>query len=304
MLIIFKKMRGYCKYAFACTSILASYLSATSMVYNFRVAQITKQPIFKQENHRQHMVIGLPFDQWYHKHSGENHNFAGMLASYIFDYHHYYLRVDGAVSSIQSWNRCSTLYHGRATDDILFTVGRNLRFERHHTTSTFSALFGVPTHHIHELQHPDFGYGQVGLGVQYDGLYEFNHSANFVYGTRYIYFVPRTALDSACKKHKFSIGNIADILVASKNNGEHHGVEVGYTARFDFGAHCSPSFDEIVYKTNYIRSNFYAVYKYMFKTGDIAHRFLFDVGYSFDHTPKKFGNKFILTCWVAWNVNF
>ena len=174
-------------------------------------------------------------------------------------------------------------------------------FKRQHL---LAGVFGIPTHKNYALLHPQLGYAQYGLGVQLDGSYAFNNKNAFLYGIRYIGFVPSTACDLENNKFKFSIGNIADILLASKNNWGKHGFEVGYTARFDFGAKVSPNFDDIVEKTNYIRSNYYAVYKYRFLINNIANRFLLNFSYSFDHVPKKFGNKFIIFIWTAWDIRF
>lgn len=286
-----------------CNIFLPLHIKAVSEVYNFRIAQITKQSIFPA-NHRHHSVIALPFVAFYKKHSGTKERFAGTLASYIFDHDYFYARIDTAGASIKATTDHIVTFSGAAADDILLTAGYNMKFIKHHTTTTFSGLLGIPTHRSHELEHPDFGYGQASLGLQVDGMYEFNHINSFIYGTRYIYFIPRTAYDSNGQPHTFTIGNISDTLVALKNDYLPHGFELGYTARIDFGAHCSPIFDEIIKKTNYIRSNFYAVYKYKFTVNDIANRLLLNFGYSFDHTPKYFGNKYIITLWGAWHVNF
>lgn len=280
----------------------AAPLAAISIVYNFRIAQVTKQPIFPENRH--HTVIALPFEQYQKKYTGVNQNFAGGLASYICDIAHYYFRVDGAFANIQTWGADTAPFSATTTDDLLFTVGRNFKSERHHTRYTLSGLFGVPTHKVHALQHTDFGYGQVGLGTQLDGLYEFNQISSFIYGARYIYFLPRTALDPSCEKHRFTIGSDADVLVAFKNSWRHHGFEIGYSARFDFGAHCCPLFDDIDQKTDYIRSNLYAVYKYKWRIRGIPNRFLLNFSYGRDHMPKAYGNEYILTVWAAWNVNF
>ena len=52
------------------------HLSAVSIVYNFRIAQITKQPLAENERD-QRLAIILPFDQFQKKHYGVFQNFAG-----------------------------------------------------------------------------------------------------------------------------------------------------------------------------------------------------------------------------------
>ncbi len=279
------------------------HLLPISMVYNFRIAQITKQPIV-EKSHRHNRIIALLFDQYRKKYNGIFQNFIGGLGSYIYDFDSYYFRTDFAASHIKEITDHVTTFSGTETDDILFTGGRNFIINDR-TTMTFSGLFGVPTHRIFRLQHVDFGYSQIGLGLQWDGSYLLNDTSALLYGARYIYFVPRTALDDLEEKHRFTIGNIGDLLLAYKNNWDfHHGIEFGYTARFRFGAHIYPNLDDIVKKTNYIRSNFYGVYKYKFIVNDISHRLLFYLSYGFDHTPKIYGNKYIVTLWASWNIGF
>lgn len=302
LLETFKKWFGVL--SLSCSLSLSLHVAGISVVYNFRIAQLTRQPIYPESNHRHHSVIALPFYLLYKKYSGPVQNYTGGLASYIFDHSNFYIRIDAAASSIRAKTDQTVTFSGAAMDDILLTAGYDIKFEKHHTAATFSGLLGIPTHRVHILRHPDFGYGQVGLGLQADGLYNFNHISSFIYGARYIYFIPKTAYDTDYEKHTFSIGNIGDILIALKNNWDHHGFELGYTVRFDFGAVCYPTLDDTIKKTNYIRSDFYAVYKYRFKIHDSANRLQFNIGYGFDHTPKYYGNKYILNLWASWRIHF
>lgn len=278
-------------------------LLGSSIVYNFRIAQITKQPILEQSSHFPNLVVLLPFGQYQKKYNGTKQNFAGGLASYIHDFSPYYCRTDFAVSKIKEKSDNITTFSGVETDDILFTMGRNFVLPGRGSITT-SGLLGIPTHKIFSLEHLNFGYSQVGIGLQLDGLYSFNDSGDFVYGARYIYFVPRKAYDELHKKYQVTIGNIADILTAYKNNWHQHGAEIGYTLRFRFGAHADPFIDQFAQKTNYIRNNFYFVYKYRFLINNIPNRLLFNIAYGFDSSPKKFGNRYIITLWGAWNINF
>jgi len=279
------------------------HLLPISMVYSFRIAQITKQAIVEKSN-THHKVIALLFDQYRKKYNGVFQNYVGGLGSYIYDFESYYFRTDFAASHIKQIIDHVTTFSGNKTDDILFTIGRNFILNNR-TAMTCSGLFGIPTHRIFTLQHPDFGYGQLGLGLQWDGSYLLNNARALLYGARYIYFVPRKALDTLDQKHTFTIGNIADLLLAYKNNWDfHHGIEFGYTARFRFGAHIYPNLDDIIKRTNYIRSNFYGVYKYKFIVNNISHRLLFYLSYGFDHRPKIYGSRYIVTLWTSWNVGF
>lgn len=282
-----------------------SNLLSISIVYNFRIAQITKQRIFENENRkkRHYTLLALLFDQYYKKrYDNIRQNYLGGLGSFIYNSKSYYVRADFAASHIYE-KTFDSKFSDAQVDDILFSLGKNFNINKQ-SKLTLTGLFGVPTHKNFALQHPQFGYGQYGLGIQADGSYEFNNQNAFLYGVRYINFLPSDALDPNDNKYKFTIGNLADILVASKNNWRKHGFEVGYTARFDFGAKIYPNLDDIIEKTNYIRSNFYAVYKYRFVVNNVANRFLLNLSYSFDHVPKKFGNKYIIFVWAAWDFRF
>lgn len=279
-------------------------LFGISMVYNFRIAQITKQPIQLDHKQRNNVVVALLFDQFRRKYNGTFQNFAGGLGSYIYDSGSYYFRTDFAVSHIKETVDHVTTFAGTETDDILFTAGKNFILNKRNVI-TLSGLFGVPTHRIYRLEHVDFGYSQVGTGVQIDGSYAFNSKSNFLYGGRYIYFVPRNARDALENKYKFTLGNVGDLLVAYKNNWQpQYGIEFGYTMRSRFGAHIRPNLDDVVKKTNYLRSNFYGVYKYKFSLNTTFNRLLFYAAYGFDHKPKIFGQKYIITFWTSWNISF
>lgn len=273
------------------------------MVYNFRIAEITKQPIFETERNK-HTAIALVFDQYRKKYTNVRQNYIGNLDSFIYNFNPYYFRTDFAFSHIKEQLHHVTTFSGIETDDILFTLGRDFLLNNE-SRVTLSGLFGIPTHKISRLQHADFGYSQVGLGLQIDGSYSFSDRNTLLYGGRYIYFVPRHALDTEKNKYDLTIGNVGDILLANKISwGKHHGFEYGYTFRSRFGAHIKPNFDNFSKKTNYLRSNFYLVYKYKFLINNISNRLLFDFSYGFDHNSKPFGTKYSMLGWISWNVSF
>lgn len=277
-------------------------VSAVSIVYNFRIAQITKQPIFERTEDKRNTLVVLPFYQFRQKYNGTRQNFLGSLGSYIYHSKQYYFRTDFALSHIKDHSK-DTLFSDTETDDILFTLGRNVVLSKKDDI-TLSGLFGIPTHRVFRLQHLEFGTGQYGVGLQLDGFHGLDKGSAFLYGARYIHFLPRNALDTTEKKYRFTRGNIGDLFFAYKYNWNNHGIETGYTARTGFGAHISPHLDDIVKKSTYTRSNFYAVYKYKFLINNLPNRFLFNISYGFDHNRKEFSNKYIVTFWASWNINF
>lgn len=282
-------------------------LSAISIVYNFRIAQITKRAFVEHEAKTDPFTITfLPFEQYQEKYQGGiRESFTGSLGAFVYDFaQSSYFRTDSAISYINQKAYQETIFSDMQTDDILFTVGHNFS-PTNRSKVTFSGLFGIPTHQIYALQHAALGYGQIGTGLQLDGLHRLTNHLDFLWGTRYLYFVPQIAKDANENSYTFSIGNIADILLGLKRNWQSkHSLEGGYTARWDFGAHISPHFDDITAKTNYSRNSFYLVYKYKFETQRVLHRLLFDIGYGFDSKNKKYGYKRIATCWISWSINF
>jgi hypothetical protein len=286
-------------------------LCALSVIYNLRISQVTGEPIDENNYGNSSRVLALFFDNYQAKYVGDiKQNAVGVLTSFIHDFSsEFYLRTDFAVGHITEHIDHVATFSDTETDDILLTFGRH--FIPHETTKlTISGLFGIPTHSIFALQHVDFGYGQLGVGAQLDGIYHLHYlhdtlyNTDFVYGLRYLYFVPGHAFDHQLNRYVFTIGNLFDILMSVKKKWGHHGIEGGYTRRWDFGAHIMPTIDDIVEKTNYTRNNFYFVYKYQFQIREIHNRLLFNIAYGFDSRPKDFGNKHIVFFWTSWVVHF
>jgi hypothetical protein len=287
-----------------CLGILQSTnLSAISIVYNLRIAQATKQPIFDKDNKDHSVIVALLYDQYQKKYSGVYQNFLGGLGSFIYNFDVNYARVDFAAAQIQENINNITRFSGAEADDVLFTYGRNFAINKK-STLTLSGFLGIPTHDLFRLQRVDFGYSQVGTGLQVDGSYIVNPGGLILYAARYLYFVPRKATDNLCNNYIFSIGNIGDILFAYKNNWSQSGIELGYTLRSNFGSHSCPSLDDVTQRTNYTRSNFYFIYKYKFLINEVSNRLMFNISYGFDHGRQEFNSKYIVTLWASWNIRF
>ena len=286
---------------------LASFdIAALSMVYNFRIAQITKEPLMENSyayGYR-YRLIPLVFDQYQQKYTGSiDQNFAGGLCTFIYDFWRtYYFRIDGAVSHIHQTTCGATTFSGSETDDILLTVGRDFK-PYDHTRITFSGLCGVPTHSVVTLKHVNFGYGQASVGGQLDGAYIFAPQTALLCGTRYIHFVPRGAQDTHHNHYHYTAGNLADLLVGVRRRWGEHGLESGYARRWNFGRHISPSLDQITSSTS-TRNSFYLVYKYHFEIGHTSNRLLVNIGYGYDSKARQFSNRHIVTAWAAWNIHF
>lgn len=277
-------------------------LNAVSIVYHFRISQITKQPIFEHIDTK-YMGIALFFDQVMKRYSGGLlKNFAGNLDAFIYSFKPYYLRGDFAFAYVLETIKSKLEFSGIETDDILFTLGRNYIIDGK-AKITVSGVLGTPTHKNQFLQHAQLAYAQVGIGAQLDGTYKFSGKNSFIWGLRSIYFIPRSALDAEKRKHIFTIGTLSDILISWKYDWINHDIEIGFTERFQLGAQIKPSLDNILEQTNYIRNSFYLAYKYKFILCDIQNRITYEIAYSFDSTPKKYGFHLFIS-WITWNVSF
>lgn len=285
-----------------------AHLLAISVVYNFRIAQITKRSIHELATGRNNTFIGLFFEEYLKNYDGDYQNYLAGFGSYIRSFSPSYFRVDFAASYYKAVSDKITIFSGTKTGDLLLSGGRSF-LPNQNIRLTLSGLFGIPTHKIYTLQYPDFGYNQIGIGAQIDGSYKLTRSSeqvfsDLLFGARYVYFVPRTALNSLDEKFTFTIGNIADLLFSYRKNWGNPGFELGYDVRFNFGADIDPALDDVVKKTNYIKHNFYLVYSYRFVKNDILNQLLWYIAYSFDSSPKLYGNKNIITFWTSWGISF
>lgn len=279
--------------------------SALSIVYSFRIAQVTRRPILEKSEQKPNNISALLFDLFQKTHCFNiRENYAGGLLTHNYNFaQNYYLRTDFAVSHVnQTVNKVPNV-NVIEPDDILFTLGRNFKVSPK-SSVTPSVLFGIPTHSVFNLQRVGFGVGQVGIGAQIDGLYRLDKNIDFLWGGRYGYFLPRTAqyINGDC--YKFTIGSIADLLVAFQtSNPLSHGIEAGYDARWGFGVKACPNNIPNLDLLNYMRHNFYLVYKYTFLGKRAAHRFLLNISYGFDVKPKAYGYDAVML-WAAWGVAF
>lgn len=275
-----------------------------SIVYSFRIAQITRQQIIQETQQKPNALSTVIFDLFQKNHTFDiRENYAGGMLTYNLNFlKKYYLRTDFAVAHTNQTIKKVPNVDATESDDILFTLGRNFQVTEK-SRITLSGLFGIPTHSVNNLQRVGFGLGQVGLGAQIDGLYKIDRTIDFLWGARYNYFIPRTAFNAQEKAYKFSVGSIADLLVGLQTSNQlSHGLEGGYAARWGFGISAFPIIPKID-DLNYMRNNFYFVYKYGFLTKDAAHRLLLNISYGFDAKPKLYGYKAI-TILMGWGIAF
>ena len=282
------------------------------IVYNFRIAQITRRPIDKHNQNKDakktpYSFTTLPFVQFQKKYHGDVfENFIGDYNAFVYDFgSSCYFRTDFAFSQVHQKKCNVTTFSQMESDDLLFTVGRNFN-PTQKARVTLSALFGIPTHSNYVLQHLTISPGQIGSGFQLDGLYSVVNHLHFLWGARYLYFIPADVLALDNNFYRFTIGQSADILIALKSHWpkSHHGIEGGYSAHWNFGAKIWPDVATVADQTNFIRNSFYLVYKYSFKSKHYAQQVLLNASYGFDSKPKLYGYKWIMSLWASWGINF
>lgn len=297
------------KYAYLLAFLFATQpiLSGASIVYNFRVAQITKQTnsdttaTLQPELHNS--LSALVFNQYQKKYNDSVQNFTGEMSSYIRNFEPYYFRVDFAFAHVRNKIDDQLVFSGNQTDDLLFTAGRNFNINQKSAIS-LSGLIGVPTHQMRLLQQPEFGYAQVGVGLQLDGTYSNQaQTSALIYGARYVHFVPRTTYDQFENQYKFTTGNNVDLLLAAKYDHQKNGIEGGYACRFQFGTKLTPTVPDLI-ASSYITNSFYLVYKHRFLIKETPNRFLANIAYGFNHKQQAFANRAIITAWVFWGFSF
>ena len=278
-------------------------LCAISIVYSFRIAQITRAQLLRASDHNRHTGV-LIFDHLREQYNGTRQNFFGGFSSFIYNKDTFYCRIDGAVAHIhEKMPSTGAIFSGTKTDDLLFTAGKAHWFNDN-TVLTVSGLFGVPTHKIYSLRHADFGFGQFGIGVQCDGIHRLSKQDSLIAGGRYVHFFPRRALDPLCVSHRFSVGNAVDLILAHSHIWHTCGIEYGYNVRFPFGSLICPPVDGLAHIPTPVQSAFYFVYKCAFKVKSTPQGLLFYISYAFDHSRVCLANKHILTVFAAWGISF
>ena len=282
--------------------LINSPASALSLVYSFRIAQITQRPIVQQTESKPDSIAPLIFDYFQKaKNLNIRENYAGGIVTYNHNFIHNFFRADFAVAHVAQSINCKKTVDVIEPDDILLTAGRNIMHNQK-ASATLSGLLGIPTHSVYTLERVGFGNGQVGVGVQLDGVYRIN-GIDFLWGGRYNYFIARTAYDVNHNAYQFTVGSIADLLVALETNKAlGHGCEGGYSARWGFGIDATPKIANLD-RFNYMRNTFYVVYKYTFLTEKFAHRFLLSFSYGFDSKPELNGYEAFMVL-GSWGIAF
>lgn len=199
---------------------------AVTIVYNMRIAEITKRQKLNLSNQNRNILAQTSFGQVRTLKNGFKQRAFGAIASYIRAQESVYLKIDGAYGHVQN-NILTRTVKRTQTDDILFTGGYS------HTVGTYgrltySALLGIPTHRDFIFELAQLGTGHVGTGAQIDGSYAYvSDRSNVLFAAaRLIHFFPRNASPRdpclqplyPCDEYNVKLGNIADLFVAHQIN--------------------------------------------------------------------------------------
>jgi hypothetical protein len=272
-----------------------------SIVYNFKIAQITKSA----DTHN-NVFNFLTFNLYREKYNCVQKNFTGELVSYIHNLRPYYFRIDTAYGYFFEKVNNQKTFKGENLDDILITFGKT--FHQECKNDTLSCLIGIPTHHATSLDPINFGVGQYSLGIQFDTLHKIGKQ-DLLFGCRFLHFFPRKIYNADYYGYKFTPGSLIDLLAGYKKNWTSTGIEFGYNLAFRFNAQLEGDDNinknqEILEKYNINRSSFFLALNYFFNTCDIKNKIFLIMSAGFDHKPEPFKVKKLFNCSLSWALSY
>jgi hypothetical protein len=276
--------------------------NSESIVYNFKIAQITKSADMNNN-----VFNFLTFNLYREKYNCAQKNFTGEMVSYIHNLRPYYFRIDTAYGYYFEKLNDQKTFKGENLDDILITFGKT--FHQDYKNDTLSCLIGIPTHHATSMDSINFGVGQYSLGIQFDTLHKVGKQ-DLLFGSRFLHFFPRKIYHADYYGYKFTPGSLIDLLAGYKKNWANKGLEFGYNLAFRFNAQldcCDDNINknqEILAKYNITRSSFYLALKYFFNTCDIKNKIFLIMSAGFDHDPAPFKVKKLFNCSLSWALSY
>jgi hypothetical protein len=277
-----------------------------TLVYNLRIAETTKNQFQIFKEWRPSIATLTLFTQFRETYNHIHQFTGGGLGTYIFATDTFYARVNAAVGNAHETDPDGISSSRTSTDDILFTAGYGHALNDR-TKVTFSAHLGIPTHKDGSLEYLQLGTGHFGAGAQVDGSLKFADTQALMAAIRFIHFFPRTAnlvLGTTTEHFKFNIGDAVDLFLTYQGNWDRHQLEIGYNPTFLFSASIHPLAPLIIKETEFIASSFYASYRYGFMLCNLPSAIIIGASYGFDHTPKIYGYKYIVTTWLSWGIKF
>lgn len=296
--------------------IIASALCSTAtiqpntVVYNLRIAQITRQQIQHIADGRETNVLLFTnlFQQWLKFRCGIKQTITGTLVSYIQTGQSWYIKIDGALAHVRNLFPCTELKRNQ-TDDILISGGYGIN-PREGTRIGFTGHLGIPTHKDTILEGIQFGTGHYALGAQIDGsqAYTVGRPHFVLWALRYIHFFPRTVhFDDPTRpqRYKFALGNLVDIYISHQSNWDkRHRIEFGYDGIFDFGTRFCPPLTNLNVPTHFIRNSYFVAYARRIKHFNQPGALIFVLSYSSDAVPRLYGQQYGVSLFFSWAIIF
>lgn len=303
-----------------CITMYHTPVIGISIVYNMRIATITRRQKFENDNIEQfhNLLSATPFVQWRKIKDGSfKQNDYGLLGSYIYNKDNHYLKIDSAVGHVNSTiigdDSCLKISRTEA-DDLLFTggfgqkIGKKIRL-------AYSGLFGIPTHRNYILDLSQFGIGHIGLGGQIDCAYNYSKNENHtLFGAvRCIHFLERTIeVKNPCliplyahTCYNLKPGNVADLFISHQSSwNKLNRFEFGYDATFGFGASVCPTIVDFGGTATLIRNSFFGAYSRFIPIHEIPSGIIVALSGGFDSKPKLLGNRYFFTLWGLWGFAF
>lgn len=276
-----------------------------SLVYNLRIAQTTRHQVLAMELRHPSIFVGTLFGQFHKLQDGTSQTVGGGIASYTYSTESMYGRIIGAVGHVKTHND-NVCFSRTQTDDILFMGGYSHKIGDQ-ATITASGLLGLPTHGETLLQGLQVGTGHVGIGGQLDASWKYASNHAIISAGRLVHFFPRNediVVNEVPECYRIHLGNLGDLFVAHSSNWGRHLLEIGYNPTFVFDYRICPPIPTLEKKGTAIRSSFYAAYLYGFLIKQLPSAFILGISYGFDHFHRPFANKYVVTLWASWGINF
>lgn len=291
-----------------------SQVLAISIVYNMRIANITRRQHANTPGNYKHTAIETPFGQWRALKNGTQQHDAGILNSYIYSKPSHYIKVDTAVAHIASNipipAQATCLHIARTQwDDLLLTGGYGQKIGSK-CRIAYSGLFGIPLHRDNILELAEFGTGHVGLGAQVDSSYALTDHETIFFALRGLYFIPRKArVDNPCltplyaqSTYKIKLGTVFDIFISHQTMwNTYNRIEYGYDATFAPTGSINPPLSNGV---TFTRHSFFGVYFRTILAFERPTGLIIGLSGGFDSKPAVLGNRYHATLWSSWGFVF
>lgn len=288
------------------TFFIYTFIGATSVTYNLRIAESTRRKAQAKEFKNYNLAAAILIDQIRHRLDDHKQNIIAGLGTIIHVVSPYYLRIDFAAGHVRD-TFCNQQFKRSQADDILLYGGYTHSLAPH-LKASLSAIVGIPTHRDTAFIGLELGVGHWSIGTQLDTMWRYGNNEDhaFLGAFRYFRFFPRMVDIPALMTStlfKFNPGNLIDLLFAHSSKFGKNRFEIGYNATFAFGATLNPTLS-LIDNIDFIRNSFYGNHQYIFFIKKTPNAITSGISYGFDSKPKTLGFKSIWILWSSWGIAF